>query len=318
MQSLAEYCLPFKGAANQWPAFPLATDERDRWWQDWFRAFDPSRRWHELRTVLPQLWIRPELGASQSSSYQRLVLQGETPSNVDIEQALALKDPNAPSLSLVDHPCGPLPVLSFDNHNDFIAVVRCLAHRCEPASLLPTVHAQAVSGLIHWGLIREVSSNSRAQLLILHRAPYSSLAATSIPGTPTEEQWLKQSQHWRLEHELTHIACRRLVDEMRLNLFDELIADALGMIAALGEFSADLFRRGLGLSADGLPCSDARVHVYITNLGFADRLQASRLVLKRAAELETLLQRQALPSEPMALLRLLTRQRLDLPLMAMD
>ena len=318
MQSLSEYCLPFKGAANHWPAFPLATDERDRWWQDWFKELDPSQHWHELRTVLPQLWIRPDPGASQSSSYQRLVLQGEAPSNADIEQALALKDPKAPILSLVDHPCGSLPVLSLDNHDDFIAVVQCLAHRCEPASLQPTVHAQAVSGLIHWGLIREVSRNNRAQLLILHRAPYSSLPATGIPGTPTEEQWLMQSQHWRLHHELTHIACRRLVDEMRLNLFDELIADALGMIASLGEFSADLFRRGLGLSADGLPCLHARVHAYINNLGCEDRLQACRLVLKRAEELETLLQRQALPSDPMALLRSLTRQRLDLPLTAMD
>ena len=35
---------------------------------------------------------------------------------------------------------------------------------------------------------------------------------------------------------------------MRINLFDELLADAIGMKTALGHFQAELFRQGLGLN----------------------------------------------------------------------
>ena len=37
---------------------------------------------------------------------------------------------------------------------------------------------------------------------------------------------------------------------MRLNLYDKLIADALGMLKALKIFSADLFRVDLGVNID--------------------------------------------------------------------
>ena len=40
-------------------------------------------------------------------------------------------------------------------------------YRCEPVALPPSVHAQAIDGLIHWGLIREVNRSTCCQLLIL-------------------------------------------------------------------------------------------------------------------------------------------------------
>lgn len=41
-----------------------------------------------------------------------------------------------------------------------------------------------------------------------------------------------------LEHELTHLTTKRLLGEMRLNHLDELIAECMGMVAALGKFNA--------------------------------------------------------------------------------
>ena len=117
-----------------------------------------------------------------------------------------LHDPAGPSISLAPHPTGAVPVLSFRDHRDFVLAVRCLANRCEEVPVQPTVHAQAISGLIHWGLIREVDRRTRCQILLLHRAPYSSLPADTIPEQPSADQWIALSQTWRLEHELTHIA----------------------------------------------------------------------------------------------------------------
>ena len=116
---------------------------------------------------------------------------------------------------------------------------------------------------------------------------------------------------WRLEHELTHIACKRLVGEMRINLFDELIADALGMLAALGQFKAALFLNSLGLNADGGLRDDARAYVYLHTLDPQHHSDACQMVITRAQELEALLHVGTVSSERLQLLRVLTHNRLD-------
>ncbi|MCP4972822.1 MAG: hypothetical protein GY914_04000, partial [Prochlorococcus sp.] len=138
--------------------------------------------------------------------------------------------------------------------------------------------------------------------------------ASQIQESPTEQEWVEISQQWRLEHELTHIATQRLVGEMRLNLFDELIADALGMIKSLKYFSADLFCKGLGINADGSITKEGRVHTYTSKLNSIDKSTACELVIKRAHELEKLLSKGTIKSERIDVLRYLTQQTLDQPL----
>ena len=74
-------------------------------------------------------------------------------------------------------------------------MVRYLAYRCELKKIKPSVLAQAVSGLIYWGLICTINQHERAQLIILHRSPYSYLPAIAIPGMPITSQWLVMSQY---------------------------------------------------------------------------------------------------------------------------
>ena len=101
---------------------------------------------------------------------------------------------------------------------------------------------------------------------------------------------------------------------MRINLYDELVADALGMTAALGRFDADLFRRGLGLSIDAHPDSDARAHVYVSTLEASEHHEAFQMVLQRASELEDLITKRQWPIEAMPLLAKLVRGQLNQPL----
>lgn len=316
MQTLEEYCQPFKGAETPWPPLPLPADEREIWWRRWCYTTPPSEVWNRLRLDLPQLLLQPGTGVREGEAYRRLVLQGTAPLAEDMNQAPVLKDPDGLTLEIAEHPTGAIPVLTLKDHDDFVLIVRCLAFRCEDVPVLTTVHAQAISGLIHWGLIRDLSAKTRCQILLLHRAPYASLPAERIPDHPDHDRWLNQSQQWRREHELAHIACRRLVGEMRINLFDELIADALGMLASLGTFDADLFRQALGLSANGAPHDQARAHVYVSQLQLSDQGAACRMVLKRAQELETLLRTEQWPDESMPLLQRLCRSRLNQALMA--
>ena len=317
MQDLQDYCKPFSKADAIWPALPLPPDAIELWWRRWLLATAKDNQWQALRAELPQLLVTPQPLARLSDRYQRLVLRGESPQPKDLEVAPRLRDPKGFSITIANHACGAVPVLNVSHHDDFVLIMRCLAHRCEHVPVQGTVHAQAVAGLIHWGLIREIGAKKRCEILILHRAPYSSLCATSVPGSPSLDQWIKQSQIWRLEHELTHIACRKLVGEMRINLFDELIADAIGMKTALGHFHADLFRQGLGLNVDGTLQDDARAHTYIQELDAKYHVTACQMVLARANELEKLLKTKQLPYDSIKLLKALTKSTLDQPLTPM-
>ena len=313
MQTLDEYCRRFKDADSLWPELPIPAEPRQLWWERWLADRDPANCWDDLRRHLPQLLLQPGIDIHSSDAYQRLVIRGEPANAEDLKRAPVLRDPSGTTLTMAQHPTGAVPVLTFRNHEDFVLAVRCLAQRCEAVPLQPTVHAQAVSGLIHWGLIRALGVRARCQILLLHRAPYASLSVETIPGEPSLERWLDLSQTWRLEHELTHIACRRLVGEMRINLYDEIVADAMGMTAALGHFDAGLFRRGLGLSSEGIPDRQARAHVYVSTLEPNQHQKVFQLTLERAAELERLLNERHWPAHSMALLRRLVRGQLSQP-----
>ncbi len=309
--SLDEYCRPFIGAGSQWPDLPLPAKPAMAWWQQWLIENSADEQFEALRSVLPQLLIQPHNGASKSEIYKHLVLRGESCIQREYATTLQLNDPQGFSIKVVDHPCGPVPVIEISEHSDFLNVLRCLAYRCELVQIQPSVHSQAVSGLIHWGLISTLNQQERAELIILHRSPYSSLLAAAIPGNPTTSQWLEISHQWRLEHELTHLATKCLVGEMRLNLFDELVADALGMLNSMQLYSAELFRRGLGLNVDATTTPNGRVHTYLTGLDLHDRHIACEYVLQRAYELEELLTSGLISHERIPLLQYLTKQRLN-------
>ena len=318
LQRFDRYARRFVGADAPWPDLPPPLTERDLWWRRWAAELAPADLWMSLRQHCPQLLITPHADAHLSETYRRLVLRGRRPTEDDLQRAPCLADPEGLRLSIAAHPSGPVPVLDVADRSDFVLLIQCLAHRCEPVALQPSVHAQAIDGLIHWGLIRDVNRDTRCQVLILHQAPYSSLSAACLPVAMDQARWLEASRRWRLAHELTHLACQRLFGEMRINLYDELIADAVGMVAALGRFDADLFRQGLGLSPAGELLPGGRAQAYVGPLDPADHGLAYQSVLQRAQDLEGLLQRGQVPCDGMALLQCLGRQRLDQPLQALD
>lgn len=321
-QSLDAYCQGFQRASEPLPQLPLVDDTTTSWWRQLI-ADAPSGVLQgqplveTLQSALPQLRLPQVTGISRSELYRQLVLRGEEGSSAALQAVgpePVWQQIGSLRLSLAPHPCGAMPVLITPNSSDFCLLVRALAHRCEPVALAHGVHAQAVSGLIHWGLIRRFGPKSRAQLILLHEAPYGSVAAQHVPGPPSHESWLVASTVLRLEHELTHLATKRLLGEMRLNLLDELVADGMGMVAALGLFDAQLFGRCLGIDPNGAPLPDGRWRTYVADLDAGDAHQALRLVVERARELQALLQAHPTllrPESAMARLHWLCQQRLD-------
>ncbi|EIC21457.1 DUF7005 family protein [Thiorhodovibrio frisius] len=309
-QSLSDYCRGFANANAPWPALPLAEPPSMAWWRALLAETDGVSLFDRLRESLPQLCMPQRPGVSQSEEYRHAVLRGlplHTSLGAEMPGLLA---PEQLRLEIAAHFAVTLPVLRTSDREDFLFLTRALAHRCEPVPIAAGVHAQAVGGLIHWGLIRVHGRETRAQLILLHEAPYGSVPADRVPGRPSAAHWLALSGVLRLEHELTHLATKALCGEMRLNLLDELIADAMGMLRALGTFSADLFRRCLGVEEDGSAPAHARVWTYVAELEQSDALTAIQLALERAQELEALFKSSRLPTDPVQRLRWLCQQRL--------
>jgi hypothetical protein len=317
---LASYCEGFAEAAQPWPAFPLAEVPELTWWtkvtaESVDGVLHGQRVLEVLQTDLPQLHLPQQQGISKSDLYKTLVLRGESVDQTAISGIGAppqWRSPEALRLWIATHPCGAMPVVQTPDWSDFVLLVRALAHRSEPVALADGVHAQAVSGLIHWGLIQAFGRQSRARLIVLHEAPYGSVPASTLPGDLSEAEWLRASTSLRLEHELTHLATKRLLGEMRLNLLDELIADCMGMVAALGQFNAKLFGRCLGI-----PSATGRWTTYTNGLSETDARNALDLVMVRANELEDNLDQRpelVVREQAMELLQWLCRQRLDRPI----
>ena len=70
-----------------------------------------------------------------------------------------------------------------------------------------------------------------------------------------ENEWLNRSYALRLAHECTHYETLRLFGDMKNHALDELVADAMGQLAAFGSFSAQRQRLFFGLEAGGKACT---------------------------------------------------------------
>jgi hypothetical protein len=324
---LATYCQGFGRAFEPWPPLPLADAPELAWWHALIGpapggVVQGPALLVALQTALPQLRLPQVEGISSSELYQQSVLRGEHLSVDELGGAGPLpswQQPQQLTLWIAPHPAGAMPVLQTPSWSDFELLVRALAHRAEPAVLADGVHAQAVSGLIHWGLINRFGRQSRARLIVLHRAPYGSVSAEHVPGGLSDAAWLTASTTLRLEHELTHLATKALLGTMRLNLLDELVADAMGMVAALGRFDAGLFGRCLGVDCTNgdRPIAQGRWSSYTRELGQADAHRAVALVMARGRELQTRLNEQPAllgPAQAMTRLQWLCQQRLDQPI----
>lgn len=307
--NLIDYCNKFVEWESDWPEFPLKDGELIEWWKKWLLHSEKNQYWERLRRNLPQLYVSPKVEARLGTKYKQLVLQGATPSSDETEGGV--KVPHGFEILLESHWCGSMPVIKVKKKHEFDILLQCLVHRCEPVEIEESVHSQAVSGLIHWGLIGSFGKSARCNMLILHDSPYSSVSYTAIPGMSSEEQWIHCSHLWRLEHELTHIACKSLVGEMRLNLYDELLADAMGMRASLGYFDANLFAVTLGLDCNGTAKQGARAHTYTKQLNAQEEIEAFKLILERAKELDDLLKKELHGIDDISLLKILTKNQLN-------
>src|SRR5262249_24175708 len=159
---------------------------------------------------------------------------------------LVLEAPAELILTVEPTIAGRIPIIVTGPREDFVALVRALTERNEPAPVPTSMGACIVSGLNNWDRVARyraqceatggiagagargeawtaefrafASQKSRYQDrgIILSRGPYSAVSAAQA-GLP-EADWLDRSLIIRREHECTHYFTYRVFGAMRNNL----------------------------------------------------------------------------------------------------
>ena len=226
-----------------------------------------------LRPRFVQLACPVLAGISQDPRYRAATRQGRFDEALALGPAPPFERPDAIRLSVVETLTGRVPVVVADARGDFERLVRCLTARNEPEAVPPTMGACLVSGLINWDRVRRHEATWRAvhpaadeadwqeewrrfsadraayqdRVLLLSTGPYSGLR----PDGFDPADWLARSLVVRREHECAHYATFRAYGVVRTHVFDEILADFVGLLRAFGRYDGALARAVLGVDAAG-------------------------------------------------------------------
>ena len=213
-----------------------------------------------LASEYPQLYLNPDTDTQEA--YRRVVLRGETPQTKSLAH---YRGDRADRDEIADTPAGSVRVVTLGNRQDFELALRGLmAAKDGPEAVIPESQGAAMLTVFNWPRIHAhlalypeeeraaefkrftaVRENYVDMLVLLSRGPYSHVDAAAVGET--EEEWLGHSDTIRRFHELTHVICRRQYPGDVAPIRDELVADAVGLVAAYGRFDPETEKRFLGI-----------------------------------------------------------------------
>jgi len=309
---------------------------------DWRRYRDEAgaEPFSYLQSKIAQLNIPIQEGISKSDAYGAVARRGTPFNRADFGDAqLVLENPHDFDFFIHPHPAGALPILVTSHRPDFITIYRALGCRSEPVEVMPSVNAQMLAGFNNWDRIKRYREKwaatcnpfggdswgsemkrvvqkdpgqFRDRFIILCQAPYSSLRSEELGLALSAEEWLEKSGVIRLEHEFTHYATKRLFNQMRNNLLDEIIADCMGLTSALGTFKASWFLTFIGLEKHPEIRVDGRIHTYRQELSDSAFELLCQLLPAAALGVEKIVERFYNPDKRAQFLLGLTSMTLEL------
>ncbi len=209
-----------------------------------------------------QLYLIP--GAEGEERCKAVVRRGEAAGGTSLAH---FRGSDADSLEWEDTPTGPVEIVTLHERADFVLFLRIMAHRCTEAAIPDSQGASILDGLIDWTKIHAHLAQFPAErrteefksftakkenylnaLIVLSAGPYSNIGAERV-GLP-EEEWLRRSLTLRKYHECTHFVCRRRYPGQIDAVWDELVADSVGVYAAFGRFVPELVELFLGVDGE--------------------------------------------------------------------
>ncbi len=222
-----------------------------------------------LAEVYQQLYLKPSEEGREE--YADIVRCGEDAEAKDLSHFIMSE---RDKLEYLDTPAGEVCCVTLYERKDFETFLQIMANKCKAVQIPATQGASILDGVINWTKIyghrdefirsetekgnpepdwdeefTKFTSNKRNYLdalIVLSIGPYSAIPASK--AGVSEEEWISLSDTIRKYHECTHFICRRLYREKIDAVWDELVADAVGIYAAFGKFDRKMEELFLGIS----------------------------------------------------------------------
>ena len=253
-------------------SFPLPDEPFVKAWEGYAMEALEKGVFFTLQEKLVQLSFPVREGISRDDNYRVATLRGLPVAGMPEARGLELECPEDLDLYLHPTPVGRIPVLIAGHRPDFVSLVQALSQRNEPDRIPPSMGACMVKGFNNWDRIRAYREKwqkdnpgrcsgdhwqeefrnivPRRELyqdtfLILSRDEYSGVPAEEMGLSP--EEWRSRSLLIRRGHEAAHYFTLRVFGSARNHAYDELIADCMGIVAAVGTYRSDWFLRFVGL-----------------------------------------------------------------------
>jgi hypothetical protein len=279
-------------------------------WEDYVQDSEHRGVYSALKTRLVQLQFPIQTGISTTQQYQSVTRKGAVLDPDIARSSFHLRAEN--HLKLWIHPtlAGAIPVIVAGCREDFIALYQALAKRNEPVPVPASMGSCIISGYNNWDRVNRYKhqwqiqhpdqtteaewlvefqhlipqkSRYQDQFILLSPGDYSGMSAADFDLS--EAEWADCSLQIRLEHECTHYCTRRFFNSMRNNALDELIADYMGIVAAIGYYRSDWFLRFVGLEAFPVYRLGGRLENYRGTPQLSDgAFRVLQVLVKQAAE----------------------------------
>lgn len=261
----------------------------------------------DLSQSFPQLLLPVHEGISKTELWSQAVRMGRPLEELrKTARELYPDDPELPDcfqtegsawVSEFTTSAGSVRTLRLELRQDFELALTKLSNKCEPMEILPSVGAICIRGLLDWkkinALFAEVLARGgtladafaqaksdieryRSGIVVLSSGPYSALAAEEAGFA--ERVWLEKSLVIRTYHEIAHFVVRGKERAVSSPVAEEVLADCIGLIAALGYYDENLASAFLGL--EGKP---RRIQEYADHLEEAIAQAQEAIVFMRNA-----------------------------------
>ncbi len=244
----------------------------------------------ELAETYQQLYLSP--GEEGEEKYGDIVRRGK---NAEIKDLSHFQTDERDRLEYLETPEGEVSAITLFKREDFVTFLLIIANRCKIVPIPDTQGAAMLSGVINWRKIREHREefiyeerkkgtkepdwnsefkrftadkrNYLDSLIVLSVCPYSNISGDRL--NKSEEEWIILSDRIRKYHECTHFVCQKRFPEKKDAIWDEIVADAVGIYAALGKFDIGMEEIFLGISNGRY--SGGRLENYVEEFDAEDR-----------------------------------------------
>lgn len=224
-----------------------------------------------LAEIYPQLYLVP--GDENTEAYKSVVRRGDIP---EIKSLSHFITDERDSCVTENTPAGDITIVTLNTRRDFETFLNIMANKCRVKEIPVTQGASIIDGIINWKRIEahrgkyfqsEIDcgrqpdwpsefkrftankSNYLDAIIVLSTGPYSNIPAERFGFK--DDEWLEYSYKIRKAHKVTHFICRRKYPELKDAIWDEVVADAVGIIAAFGRFDLVMEEVFLGVSEKG-------------------------------------------------------------------